>query len=111
MTGEPTFFELGVPDGSKASRFYQELFGWEVDPMGGDNFMLRTPNTQIGLHPNDDSRILEVFFSVADLEAAVKRVEELGGTAQKARHGGEFGRFVECSDDQGVKFGLHELAS
>lgn len=50
-----------------------------------------------------------------DLDAAVARVRELGGTVEDLGDGGDseesaarFGRFKLCRDDQGSAFGLHE---
>ncbi|MGC7323044.1 VOC family protein, partial [Mycobacteroides abscessus subsp. massiliense] len=51
------------------------------------------------------------FFGVADIDAAVMTVRELGGEAEDP--GPEepgFGRFTFCRDDQGVRFGLHQPA-
>jgi predicted enzyme related to lactoylglutathione lyase len=58
-----------------------------------------------------------VFFRVDDLDAAVARVRELGGTvdgleeeagADPAAIATEHGRFTLCRDDQGSPFGLFE---
>jgi len=49
-----------------------------------------------------------VYFRVLDIEAAARRVRELGGEADDLGPEGEGGRFVSCRDDQGVQFGLHE---
>lgn len=108
MAGEPTFLEIGVPDGTRARTFFAELFGWGVTPMASDNYLLRTPTVQVGVHANDEDRIMLVFFSVPDLDAAMKRVVDLGGVADEPRPGGEFGRFAMCTDDQGLRFGLHQ---
>ena len=32
MTGEPTFFEIGVADTVRARAFYSGLFGWRLEP-------------------------------------------------------------------------------
>jgi predicted enzyme related to lactoylglutathione lyase len=50
-----------------------------------------------------------VFFAVEDIDAAARRVVELGGEVDEAGEDGESGRFLySCRDDQGVKFGLHQ---
>jgi predicted enzyme related to lactoylglutathione lyase len=67
-------------------------------------------------HPRGDAGASPyVFFRVDDLDAALARVEELGGAREPAGedHGDEdqaarFGRFALCRDDQGSAFGLHE---
>lgn len=109
MAGDPTFFEIGAPDGSRVRTFFGELFGWDVTPMNSDSFLMKTPKAQVGIHGGDESRAIGVYFSVPDLDAAIERVKELGGQVDPPRGGGgEFGRFIECQDDQGVRFGLHE---
>ena len=51
-----------------------------------------------------------VYFAVDDIEVAARRVRELDG--ERGDPGPEiegFGRFVECRDDHGVKFGLRQV--
>ena len=67
------------------------------------------------MHVSDEGAVPLVFFGVADLEAAMARVRDLGGQAKalESRAGGlrerSFGRFALCRDDQGSSFGLHQL--
>jgi predicted enzyme related to lactoylglutathione lyase len=49
-----------------------------------------------------------VYFRVDDIEAAVRRVRELGGEADDPGLAETGGRFVSCRDDQGLAFGLHQ---
>lgn len=110
QAGSPSFIELGVPAGSRARQFYGDVLGWTFTDMGNDNFLAQTPTLQIGLHPRDPDAVFVVYFLVDDLEAAVARVRAAGGTAAdpgKEEEGG-FGRFSECRDDQGVRFGLRQ---
>jgi predicted enzyme related to lactoylglutathione lyase len=109
MAGEPSHFELGVPDARLAKSFYGSLFGWDFTPTSGENAWLETPGVRGGLHDGDDAANIELYFAVDDLDAAVARVRELGGEAPDPGPGrGRGGRFVRCHDDQGVTFGLHE---
>lgn len=108
--GAPSFIELGVPAGSRARRFYEQLFGWTFKEMGGDNVLAQTPTIQIGFHSQDPDAVFVIYFQVDDIEAAVERVRAAGGAADDPPKDEEgFGRFVECRDDQGVRFGLREL--
>jgi predicted enzyme related to lactoylglutathione lyase len=62
------------------------------------------------VHPQDPDACVVVYFAVADIKAAAAKVNELGG--QAGTPGDEqpgFGRFLECRDDQGVRFGLRQL--
>jgi predicted enzyme related to lactoylglutathione lyase len=112
MPGEPSFFEIGVPDAKRARAFYTELLSWTFHPMAGDQGWLETPTIRGGLHDDDPTAQIMVFFAVADLDAAVATVRRLGGEADDP--GPEepgFGRFAACRDDQGVAFGLHQAQS
>ena len=113
MTGQPTVFEIGVPDAVRAQKFYQGLLGWTPHAMGeSGQAWLETGGINGGLHNDDEDRRIDIFFGVADIEAAVRTVRELGGAAEDP--GPEepgFGRFAFCTDDQGVRFGLHQPSS
>ncbi len=115
MTGELSFFELGVADMSRAQAFYGALFGWEFEQVR-DGFVISGAGLGGGIHDGDEGAGPYVFFAVEDMDTAVARVKELGGTADPV--GGEgagdeklaakHGRFMLCRDDQGSSFGLHE---
>lgn len=109
MAGEPSHFEIGVPDARRAKSFYGQLFGWAFTPTTGDNAWIETPGVRGGLHGDDDASDIELYFAVDDIEVAVRRVRELGGEAPELDPGpDQGGRFVRCRDDQGVRFGLRE---
>lgn len=108
--GAPSFIELGVPAGSAARKFYGDVLGWTFTDMGKDNFLAQTPTIQIGIHPGDADAVFVVYFVVDDLEAAIARVRAAGGKADDPGPEQEgFGRFTECRDDQGVRFGLRAI--
>ncbi|MGP0052650.1 MAG: VOC family protein [Solirubrobacteraceae bacterium] len=110
MAGEPSHFEIGVPDPEQAERFFGALLGWSFEDTGR-GARVSTSGIGGGMHP--DEPWVQLFFRVADLEAAVARVLELGGEVdEEARSDGPRGRYAHsCRDDQGVPFGLHEPAS
>jgi uncharacterized protein len=108
MVGEPSHFELGVPDAVRAKAFYGELLGWSFMATHGENAWIETKGVRGGLHEGDDAANIVVYFSVPDIEAAVARVRELGGQADEPGASETGGRFASCRDDQGVAFGLHQ---
>ena len=113
MTGEVSFFELGVKDPAAAREFYGELFGWKLKPgpSGAENgFHIETPNVNGGLHGGDEGSSPYLFFKVGDIQAAAARVRELGGEAEFNEHSGPgpSGTFAFCRDNQGSSFGLHQ---
>ena len=87
MTGELTFFEIGVVDAAPARAFYGGLFGWRIEPgPSAGGYRISTPTISGGMHGGD-----ETLESRTD----EPRVES-------------FGRFALCRDDQGSSFGLHQ---
>ena len=51
-------------------------------------------------------------MAVDDLDASADRVAELGGRVLGDVHDSPgFGRWIECADDQGVRFGLRESST
>jgi uncharacterized protein len=113
MTGEPSFFEIGVPDAKRARTFYAQVFDWTFHPWpDSDMAWIETPGARGGIHDDDPEHRIEIYFAVADIEAAVARVRQAGGQADDPRPQEEgFGRFTACRDDQGVPFGLHQPAA
>ena len=110
MTGEPSHFELGVPDAERAKSFYSEVLGWSFRTTQGDDAWIDTPGVGGGVHGADAAANIVVYFRVSDIEAAVSRVRELGGHADEPGPPEATGRYATCRDDQGVAFGLHEPA-
>jgi uncharacterized protein len=107
MSGDPSHFEIGVPDVERARKFFGELLGWEFE--GTDHGAhIRTRAMPGGIHPEAGPSV-QIFFRVPDLGEAAKRVIELGGEVDAGRSEGPGGRYLHsCRDDQGVPFGLHE---
>ena len=109
MTGEPSYIELGVPDADAARAFYGTLLGWQPHTPSGPT-AVTTDTLGIGIHDGDDEKHFEVFFAVVDLDASLATVKELGGrTVSDITASEGFGRWIECADDQGVRFGLREV--
>lgn len=110
MTGEPSYIELGVRDADKARRFYGGLLGWKPSGDSGPG-QVDTPSLDVGIHGGDEASHFEVFFTVQDVAAALDSVRSLGGEVRGEIHDEPgYGSWVECSDDQGVRFGLRQPA-
>jgi uncharacterized protein len=115
MSGEPSFFSLGVEDVERGRAFYAQLFGWRMDKTRG-GFAITTTGAPGGVHGGDPQASPYLFFRVEDLDEALERVKALGGSIEQTDHGDEddeesiarFGRFKLCRDDQGSSFGLHQ---
>jgi uncharacterized protein len=107
--GAPSYIELCVEDADQARSFYGTLLGWTVEGSGGPG-QASTGGLGVGIHDRDPSSLLEVFFSVDDLDTALARLGDLGGGTVSDVHAenAAFGRWVECRDSQGVRFGLRQ---
>lgn len=106
MAGQPSHFEIGAPDPQRAREFYGELLGWSFDDTGA-GASVATGGVPGGIHPDEPG--VQIFYSVPDLDEAVRRVIRLGGEVDEGTSEGSGGRYVHsCRDDQGVPFGLHE---
>jgi uncharacterized protein len=106
--GEPSHFEIGVPDPRRAQVFYGRLLGWKFFEGGRNSAAIETAGVPGGVHEAAEPGLV-VFFSVPDLDAAVRRVRELGGEVDPRRSEGPAGKYASsCRDDQGVPFGLHQ---
>ena len=110
MKGEPSHFEIGVAEATRAKRFFADLLGWEFEAFGqGEAAVVRTPTVRGGLHDGVQQPSITIYFEVEDIDRAVDLVRSLGGKAEQpspAEPG--FGRFAHCEDDQGLRFGLNE---
>lgn len=106
--GRPTYIELGVPDADRARAFYGALLGWQLSGDSGPG-NADTPTLQIGLHSDDPAAEMLIFLAVDDLDTSLGQLTSLGGTQHgDVRSDPGFGRFAVCSDDQGVRFALHQ---
>jgi len=98
------------PDATRA--FYAELFGWKVASEGAfpgytfiDTGVEGGPYVAISPRQSDQDEVL-FFVGVEDVDAALAKAEELGGTiVQPAQHvpGTSFGVFA---DAQGHRIGV-----
>jgi predicted enzyme related to lactoylglutathione lyase len=117
--GEASWHELMTTDQPAATRFYQEVFGWqpsdEMD-MGpaGKYQMFNRPHGMIGGMMNKPPQMAtvppnwQIYFRVPDVDAAAERIKANGGTILNGPMevpGGD--RVLSAMDPQGAAFGLH----
>ncbi len=122
-------FEMPYEDAARLSAFYQKVFGWQMNPTGpemGDyvtaattetdaNRMVKTPGAiNGGFYPkkaSGASPIPSVVISVANLDAAMTKVKESGGSVI-----GEpvdipgIGRYVSFTDTEGNRVSILQPA-
>lgn len=115
--------ELITTDLDVSKSFYNAVFGWDAadaGPPGGPpvytewkvagrsvgGMMLKQPAMPAEMPPN-----WGVYFAVADTDASVAKVQELGGSVFMGPTDIEPGRFAVVADDQGVVFNILQLKS
>jgi predicted enzyme related to lactoylglutathione lyase len=110
MPSELAYFTIPVADMRRGRAFWGELFGWEFAPDANDRYA-HVANTRLpgGLNAPGEGSSPNVWFRVADIQAAVKRVVELGGEAEKPAQSPS-GWSCACRDDQGTRFNLWQPA-
>ncbi|MFA4892378.1 VOC family protein [Brevundimonas sp.] len=106
------YFTIDTLDVDQARAFYSALFGWRFDESasgptyahvaGSDPAFGFTKVERAGRFPH-------LYFRVDDIDAACRRVTELGGRAAVPADGST-GRSAVVSDDQGVSFSLWQPA-
>jgi uncharacterized protein len=110
MHGNVSLVEIGTSDTQRSRSFFERVFGWNFNPMGaaGEGWF-QAPAIRVGLHGNDPQPQMYVFFQVPDLEQAITLVREAGGEADPPTpETPGFGRFSNCRDPQGIRFGLNQ---
>jgi uncharacterized protein len=112
--GALSWNELASPDIDASSRFYGELFGWTVEEFPGveERYMSiknrGASNGAIGepSQPDAPPHWL-VYFGAEDIDAALARVTELGGTELAGPIDIGFAKFGVVQDPQGATFALY----
>ena len=111
--------ELYTDDAKKAGAFYQELFGWTGEDFPGNaNYtVLKRGDAMAGgmMEKTPDMKDVPnhwtVYYGVADLDAAVAKIQSLGG---KLMHGPMevegVGRMAFVTDPQGANFAVLQFA-
>ncbi|MEV5874653.1 VOC family protein [Streptomyces sp. NPDC052101] len=120
VPGGPCWTELGTSDLEGAKRFYTELFGWrpETDPRpeAGGYTVAHLGDAAVAalspLYQESQPVAWNVSFAVRDADAAVRRVEEAGGTVILGPMDiFDVGRFAVVLDPTGAVFQLWQARS
>ncbi|GLF98767.1 VOC family protein [Streptomyces yaizuensis] len=81
----PSWFDISTPDSARARDFYQKMFGWTVTALDDTYALVGTENAPpaggIGQAGPESPYVgIVVYFPVADVDVALARAVELGGT-------------------------------
>lgn len=113
----PAWFELHTRDFQTSVDFYKTVFG--SDPHGvGDTDEFRYTTFNVGEEqvagvmdatnflPAGESAHWDVYFAVADVDAALEKVVKLGGAVVDAAQDTPYGRLATATDTTGTRFRL-----
>ncbi|MGV9676479.1 VOC family protein [Nocardia sp. NPDC003482] len=114
----PTWFELHTHDYDRALSFYRETFGWQ-DPFtvsDSPEFRYTTIHSESPMlggvmdatpyEPAGSPSGWKIYFGAEDVDAAAKRVVELGGSIEMEPQNSPYGRLAAVVDPSGVRFSL-----
>ena len=105
--GDLSYTSVWTPDVAAAARFYSAVLGWETEgDHQGRGRRVTNVRTDMGIFGGMPSTL---FFAavVDDADAAAARVRAAGGTVGDTAEL-PYGRLVDCRDDQGLTFALHQ---
>jgi uncharacterized protein len=117
--GSVTWDELRSRDYAAATKFYPEVFGWELEVAGDSDefrYSMGKVNGETVAGLMDASSFLPegvpshwaVYFSVASVDDAVAKVQELGGSVTQPAQDTPYGRMALVADPTGAQFSLHQ---
>ena len=86
MANPVAWFEVVGKDGARLRSFYGDLFGWQIQPSGGEmDYGLVAPAEKgigggVGASPDGGPGHVTFYVEVDDVAASLARAEQLGGT-------------------------------
>ena len=114
LPGKFVWFDLFSEDASTSAAFYEALFGWTITPLGDPKGRISTISRQgrpianlIGLESRPGRAKWLCYLSVPDVDRALDRVRELGGSVHReARDLADMGRVAIVVGPQNASLGL-----
>lgn len=104
--GDLFYFSMPIADGDKGRAFYGAVCGWTFGSQGSaGGTHAENMVTDGGIGAGRDGDRPEMWFRVDDIEAAITAIRDHGGTASEFVDTPQ-GLVSDCTDDQGVVFGI-----
>jgi len=125
MGGRVVHFEIPFDDGDRARAFYQNAFGWNITHIPEMGYTLVSTGPTIEQGPPSEPGFINggmlersdlflgpvVTVDVEDIDAALAKVEELGGkTVQPRQEVAQMGFSAYFTDPEGNLMGLWQNA-
>lgn len=105
--GELSYFTHETTDSATFRQFYGQVLGWTFEPgRVDDGWAVQNCQPMSGVAGGSQRTTGVPMWSVTDIEAAVARVREAGGTVIEEPARQPYGMMAQCTDDQGTRFYL-----
>jgi predicted enzyme related to lactoylglutathione lyase len=125
MPNRVVHFEIPADDTERAKSFYSDAFGWQISSWPDHDYMLvgtvatdqngqpQEPGINGGMLPRQEPINAPIItIEVPDMDAAIVRVEELGGKVTRGKQlVGDIGYAAYFVDTEGNTLGLWQSRS
>lgn len=109
-SGELAYVTYEVTESAGFRDFYGRMLGWTFEPGRiTDGWQVRDAHPMSGAAGGSPRRVTVPMWTVEDIDAAVARVREAGGTVLDEPSRQPYGISAECTDDQGSRFYLGQF--
>lgn len=108
--GEVSYITYEVTDSSAFRAFYSRVLFWTFQPGRiQDGWQVEQTHPMAGVAGGSTQQVTVPMWTVEDVDAAVARVREAGGTVIEEPSQQAYGKSAQCTDDQGTRFYLGEF--
>ena len=105
--GELSYITYQVPDSTAFRAFYSRVLFWTFEPGRiDDGWQVQQSHPMAGVAGGNAEAVTVPMWTVEDVDAAVSRVREAGGTVIDEPSQQAYGTSALCTDDQGGRFYL-----
>jgi uncharacterized glyoxalase superfamily protein PhnB len=107
--GELSYVTYEVVDSAAFKAFYSRVLFWTFEPGRiADGWQVQQTHPMAGVAGGNAHQVTVPMWTVDDIDAAVARVREAGGTVIDEPSQQPYGKSAQCTDDQGSRFYLGE---
>ncbi|BBY17554.1 VOC family protein [Mycolicibacterium litorale] len=108
--GELSYITYEVPDSGRFREFYGRVLSWTFESgRVQDGWQVQDSQPMAGMAGGAARAVTVPMWTVADIDDAVQRVREAGGSVLQTPARQPYGLMAECVDDQGARFYLGQF--
>jgi uncharacterized glyoxalase superfamily protein PhnB len=108
--GELSYITYEVSDSTAFKAFFSAVLFWTFEPGRiEDGWGVQQTHPMAGVAGGSAAQVTVPMWTVEDVDAAVARVRQAGGTVIDEPSQQPYGKSAQCTDDQGTRFYLGEF--